>query len=132
MKVCSICGLEKPLTEFSVWRKWTEIACKSCRKEQRRERHYRSKYGISVGDLTGLITEQGGKCDICNTEFNRATPAVLDHCHTSGSIRGVLCHSCNLGIAKLKEDWVILKSAISYLKKHRWLKKENNDVCSPV
>lgn len=42
----------------------------------------------------------------------------IDHCHTTGKVRGLLCRQCNIALGKFKEDVTILQSAIAYLKKY--------------
>ena len=45
------------------------------------------KYGL---DLEDVVTE--GECPICLKTDKRL---VIDHCHTSGRVRGFICHNCN-------------------------------------
>jgi hypothetical protein len=59
-----------------------------------------------------MYGEQNGCCAICQKYFNAL---ILDHCHTSGNIRKLLCNGCNTCLGKLKEDVEIIKSMISYL-----------------
>jgi hypothetical protein len=42
---------------------------------------------------------------------------VIDHCHSSGVIRGLLCHNCNRALGLLQDDVSYLEKAISYLKR---------------
>ena len=49
----------------------------------------------------------------------RITPWRLDHCHESGEFRGFLCHSCNSGLGKFKDDPDILMKAVAYLEGHK-------------
>lgn len=84
--------------------------------------HYRSNYGISYEDFILLAGKQQNKCAICSTTIvfsgRGANRAVMDHCHTTGNIRGVLCSSCNQGIGLLREDIDILKGSILYLENY--------------
>jgi len=41
--------------------------------------------------------------------------AHLDHCHTTGKIRGFLCQKCNHGLGLFNDSIQALKSAIEYL-----------------
>jgi hypothetical protein len=77
-----------------------------------REQHLRHKYGIDLVDYNQMLSEQDGKCKICKAEVKRL---VVDHCHTSKRIRGLLCHKCNTGIGLLKESKNIMTEAINYL-----------------
>ena len=68
--------------------------------------------------------EQNNKCSICKEEETRKGRGgeicrlCIDHCHKTGKVRALLCHSCNTGIGKFKDDIVLLQKAIEYLKKH--------------
>ena len=60
-----------------------------------------------------MFDSQNGKCAICDKEPNKL---VVDHCHDSGKIRGLLCHSCNRSIS-IFERADILNRAMKYLLK---------------
>lgn len=80
-------------------------------------------YGISLAEYADIAAKQNNKCAICfnpETQFrgNRLRALAVDHCHTTGKVRGLLCSDCNTGIGKLKDDPKILQSAIRYLEKH--------------
>lgn len=66
-------------------------------KEAKRDRHYKKTYGITYAQVLELLASQGGKCPICDRgiqEMGRGG-GHLDHCHTTGRVRGVLCNECN-------------------------------------
>ena len=74
-----------------------------------------NKYGITE-DLYNLLVElQNNKCSICKNDFTK-TPNI-DHCHTTGIVRGLLCTECNQGIGFLKDNTEYLSNAIKYLNK---------------
>lgn len=78
------------------------------------------QYGIEVSDFNELMAAQGGSCAICG-ESDTSKPnnfPLVDHCHKTGKVRGLLCMSCNQGLGKFKDDVARLSSAISYLTKH--------------
>jgi len=77
----------------------------------KRKRHY----GITEDDFKLLIEKQNYSCKICGKSFGATNKLCVDHCHTTGEIRGILCRSCNTGIGSLKDDISILKKAIEYL-----------------
>lgn len=70
-----------------------------------RDRQYKKKYGISLKDYNNLLKEQNGVCYICNTDKAgpRTTHFCVDHCHTSGKVRGLLCVKCNASLGWYEE-----------------------------
>ena len=69
------------------------------------------KYGLSPADYEQLLRMMGGTCPIC-----RSRPAVVvDHCHATGKVRGLLCRQCNSGLGLLGEDPARLRHAAAYL-----------------
>ncbi len=74
-------------------------------------------YGMTMDELNIMLTNQGGKCAICRSSEPRGRGRFhVDHDHTSGKIRGLLCHHCNVGLGNFKDDVKILQTAIEYLK----------------
>lgn len=67
-----------------------------------------------------LLLRQESKCAICNkhqSQFKKGL--VIDHCHTTGKVRNLLCQNCNAMIGMAKEDENTLKNGIEYLKLHK-------------
>lgn len=81
--------------------------------------HYKSKYNITLEDYNTILALQDGKCAICGTTKSTGISERfhVDHCHTTGKVRGLLCHDCNTGIGKLKDDIKLLTKALEYLEK---------------
>lgn len=76
-------------------------------------------YGMTLGDYKALLEAQGGKCAICGTTNpGKGTRLHVDHDHTSGRVRGLLCNNCNRGIGLLQDSAEVLEHALEYLKKH--------------
>lgn len=83
-----------------------------------RANNLRYKYGLTLAEYDALLAAQGGVCAICGRADARREGhrnLVVDHCHTSDRIRGLLCHSCNRGIGLLQDSAEILKKALTYL-----------------
>lgn len=77
------------------------------------------RHGITLEEKTKLLEEQNNKCAICETtDFGKSSPHV-DHCHTTQTIRGVLCNSCNRGLGLFKDNINSLAKAIIYLERYR-------------
>ena len=72
-------------------------------------------YGITAEEWDRLFESQGSCCKICKTKDKPKSGWHTDHCHEEGFIRGILCHSCNTGIGKLKDDVMLLERAIKYI-----------------
>lgn len=74
------------------------------------------KYGITVEHRDAMLVNQNGQCAICCTD---TPPTVsgwhVDHCHSRGKVRGILCQHCNNMLGMAKDDIQILKNAIKYL-----------------
>ncbi len=72
------------------------------------------KFGVS-GPYRQLYAElferQGGRCCICREPMKRP---VLDHCHKTMEIRGLLCSSCNNGLGQFKDNPKLLQRAMVY------------------
>jgi hypothetical protein len=76
------------------------------------------KFGISLQEIDLIIARQGNKCLICDREFSkfsRLTSPHVDHNHSTGMFRGVICGRCNVGLGHFEDSVGLLKSAVGYL-----------------
>lgn len=134
---CPRCKRNRLLRFFS----GTSVYCKPCAKsynEEReeanpdkfkKERHERyeknklrirrsrlwRKFKITPEEYDELLKKQNGVCAICSGRDEKKELAV-DHDHTTGKIRGLLCSNCNPGIGFMKDSIELLEKAIAYLK----------------
>lgn len=60
-----------------------------------RDGYYRRTYGITADQRHNMYLSQFGKCLICDRPYHAMT-LVIDHCHTTGRVRGLLCNVCNM------------------------------------
>lgn len=76
-------------------------------------RHELAGYGLSREEWLLMLASQDGRCAICQ----RATTATLhvDHDHTTGRIRGLLCRNCNVALGLFRDDAEALTRAAAYL-----------------
>ena len=124
-KKCTKCSLVLPLDKFGS-RKSTKLgyesSCKICINTRRRnvyspekqsEMYYKNQYGLTK-DFVYSVKH----CQICNSEFSNKLKRNVDHCHTTGRIRGVLCRFCNVGLGKFYDSKTRLQKAIDYLKEN--------------
>ena len=70
-------------------------------------------YGICLEDFNTMLMEQNYLCKICKNKMNK--PCV-DHSHSTGKVRGLLCSECNTALGLFKENVDILEEAILYVK----------------
>lgn len=84
-------------------------------KEMTRRGHLRRKYGISLETFHILNESQNGLCKICAKPPGIKGLAV-DHNHSTGKVRGLLCYKCNASLGYLHEDISIIESMIKYIK----------------
>ena len=83
--------------------------------EKNRDRHYKWKYNLTSEEYTNKLNEQNGVCGVCGSmEFFFKRILAVDHDHTTGKVRGLLCNKCNLGLGNFKDSIETLKSAIKY------------------
>lgn len=85
-----------------------------------RDRDLRRHYGIRLVDLERMIRAQENRCGICETEFTSDKQTHVDHCHRTGTIRGILCATCNLMLGHAKDDQSRLLAAAQYLEPPSW------------
>jgi hypothetical protein len=78
---------------------------------------YRRFYGITLTDYADMFTDQFGACAVCGGINPSGHHLAVDHCHDTGRVRGLLCHACNAGMGKLRDDPALLRRAATYLEK---------------
>jgi hypothetical protein len=83
----------------------------------RRSRHYKNRYGITLLQYNEMFDNQNGKCAICDVSQEKQSKRLsVDHCHMTGKIRKLLCDGCNKGLGHFKDKPELLLKAIEYLK----------------
>lgn len=124
-KPCSKCKEDKPLDQYyrrKGYKDGIQSTCKKCHSEglTRRKPSYRQAkawnlkriYGITLEQYDQMCADQEHKCKIC-----QSIPEILyvDHCHTTGAIRGLLCKFCNAGLGCFRDSPESLDAAKKYL-----------------
>lgn len=100
--------------------------CKECTKANRKKRYNKTttrkrnlekNFGLDALSIYATHFElQKGVCAICGSAENgRYKHLSIDHCHSSGRIRGLLCNNCNRGIGLLKDSPTLLRKAAEYI-----------------
>ena len=74
----------------------------------------KKKFGMTIEDYNNMFEAQNGKCKICGN--NHTNTMDIDHDHTTGVIRGLLCRQCNQMLGLSKDNPLILIRAINYIR----------------
>jgi hypothetical protein len=134
MKTCTKCSRRKSLDEFSkdcTKQDGLTSACKKChadyiknriltktQKDARQiyhRRHALKQYGLTIEQYDAMYAEQGGVCAICEEpQFERFRLAV-DHDHTTGQVRKLLCNRCNQVLGAVNDNVQLLIRLQEYL-----------------
>ncbi len=146
-KQCKSCNQKKPLDQFYSEPRVSDgrtARCKACIKaaasvhysinkenilkrnkaeyssEQERDKKLQRTYGISTEIYEHMLKEQGYKCKICPSTDPKHNSGkfVVDHCHTNGQVRGLLCGECNLMLGKAHDNIATLQNEIIYLSEY--------------
>lgn len=143
MKVCTVCKLELTLDKFYNSKQTKDgkgYRCKDCErlvvksyrtryyeqtKEWQRQRNRKSKYGLSKEQYEDLKLAQDCKCAVCKVVLDFSVKpdmkirAVVDHCHSTNKVRGLLCSRCNQALGLFDDDKEKLQGAITYLELYK-------------
>lgn len=87
--------------------------------ERRLDTALKRYYGISLEDKKAILSAQGGTCG--NPGCGKVLDVMdrhtcVDHCHTTGKVRGVLCRNCNVSLGQLEESAVRILGLVDYLR----------------
>jgi Recombination endonuclease VII len=112
--------------EYHSAHKEEEKAYRVVNRERIRSNRFKRKYGISLEDWNKLFVIQKGRCPICNNSFTKTGKrrAHTDHCHKSGHVRGLICHSCNTAEGQLGSPEVVL-ALYNYMMQNELLSYQN-------
>ena len=140
MKRCSKCRKNQPLSAY--WRDRSKkhgrmARCKDCKRkydqayrrshpamhktryrdnrEKELERHMRKTHGIGFLEYESMFATQGGCCAICGGLQDDGRRLDIDHCHSAGNIRGLLCSNCNWMLGNAKDKPETLRLGAAYL-----------------
>lgn len=129
MKVCKDCQIEKSADDFPNAprnKDGLHTYCRKCNnrrakaspnyKKNIRKAQLKKNYKLTPEQYDAIFAIQNGVCAICNQpESGKREYLCVDHDHDTKKVRGLLCHDCNLGLGKFKDDPAILNKAIWYL-----------------
>lgn len=81
--------------------------------EQRKAWNFMTRYKLTAAEVQAMALRQDGLCAICGKAMSRV---CVDHSHTTGMVRGLLCHPCNVALHAIENEGY-LEKATAYLKK---------------
>lgn len=132
MKFCPACKTEKPTSLFFKNRARSDgitSQCKVCHSSASRANQgarwamAKRRTGIGKDEYERLFIAQSGLCAICKSpptakgyRYGNDSPLLIDHCHSTGKVRGLLCLHCNSGLGFFRDNPEIMAVAITYLK----------------
>lgn len=133
LKLCRTCNTEKNISLFvkcKTTKSGVRGLCKACscayyaqrridkydivrayEKKFHRKRRLRYDYNTTEEHIQSLLETQDYRCKLCQSDKK----LVIDHCHSSGKVRGMLCLHCNTGLGQFKDNIKTLEKAIDYL-----------------
>ena len=136
IKICKLCGQDKDISDFyqfyDKWsdKKYSSSRCKPCHLKHKadnpntpknnKSEKLKLRYGITFEQWEMMREKENFSCMICGiTEEKIGKRLDVDHCHSTGKVRGVLCNPCNTTLGHAKDNIAILESAIEYLKNNK-------------
>lgn len=143
VKTCTTCGETKPIDQFSLARNGRaqqkpvrKSKCKPCQAAVARKwfadnpertaanlrRRGLATYGLTIEEYEQIAEAQGHRCAICGERETtlrngKLQRLAVDHCHTIGRVRGLLCNTCNRAIGLFRDNVETLRKAIDYLER---------------
>jgi hypothetical protein len=84
-----------------------------------KKRMLKYRYKLDYEDYIQMYNDQEGKCSICGDikDLGGNGGLLVDHCHQTNEVRGLLCNNCNSGLGKFKDNEELLMRAIEYIKR---------------
>lgn len=116
-KPCRLCSISfKPMAPSHMY------CSQECADTALIEKYLQREYKISYPEYRDMLKSQEDKCAICGGEgfkmqAHHKIKLVVDHCHKTGKVRGMLCHNCNRGLGLFQDSVDFLQHASDYLQK---------------
>lgn len=147
MRTCSICKIEKNSADFKLKSNGCLSSfCRTCsasyqkkyqeknkEKIKEKKKHYHTqtkeyrrwytiklRYGITKEEYENMLLMQNGGCAICQTTksgHKNTNEMVVDHCHKTKKVRGLLCNRCNTLLGLIDDNSTFMENVSNYLKK---------------
>lgn len=136
-KHCNGCDRDRDVSCFGKHRDGLRHRCRDCLNRERRERYASSegsavpyaqnleaKYGITLEQYEEMAKQQGNLCALCHqpetviAKSGEVQRLAVDHDHTTGEVRDLLCQRCNLALGSIEDLHIPISALIDYLKRH--------------
>ena len=100
------------------------VLCDSCERDRykhtskrtRKRNFSRHKLGLTSSAYLRMLRKQKFRCSTCSEHIDTLGKNLsVDHCHTTGKVRGLLCSHCNWALGHVKDNVKILARLIEYL-----------------
>jgi hypothetical protein len=134
-KLCTFCRESKSVSQFNLSklaRDGIHPHCKLCRNALAKDRYRKCRkakarvtdvhrlkaYGMTREDFDRMFAQQGGDCEICQLKLQPGRGTHIDHCHTTGRVRALLCAPCNSRVGLVENTTVEVGRYIAYVKKY--------------
>jgi len=127
-KLCTACQQCKPLDDFKKNKDGKfgrHSICRKCNSERTKYRYangdsyavrLKKLYNLSVEEYEQMYAEAEGCCQVCGVSETELTKRLaVDHCHSTGKVRGLLCSKCNTALGQLDDSLDKITALYSYL-----------------
>lgn len=131
-KLCTSCGVEKPLDEFNKNRARSDghqNYCKTCsslavqrsKRNSKKNQAHETKlkrltfYGLTPEDYELMVFEQNNKCPICRGEMEQPQ---IDYDPNTGVLMALLCNDCRSAKTLLKNDLELIYRLSAYMESY--------------
>lgn len=118
-KPCGKCG-----NTFSPNAPSEKYCSDECAKWVYTDNYLKRNYGVGKAEYDKMYSEQQGLCWIYGGEgftmhknVEGSAKLVVDHCHNTNEVRGLLCHNCNRALGLFQDNVDNLNKAVEYLTK---------------
>lgn len=104
---------------------WRDGATPELRKTRGRRQLFKAR-GVTAEWFEETLAAQGGVCAICRLPESKLSSGgglkmlAIDHDHTTGKARGLICQQCNIGIGALQDSPDLIRRAVRYLLERKW------------
>jgi hypothetical protein len=104
-------GRQKIRNSHLAWRRKNRLHVRKLS----RNSHLKITFGITPEQYDEMCVKQNFKCAVCREKDDMGKRLSIDHDHSTGRIRGLLCTKCNLALGNLKDNTESIKRLLVYL-----------------